>query len=116
MQITRQRINQYITEKITEVCPTCQGRGRIASKAVLVNAIERWLRSFRASSREFRLTLTVHPNIAAYLTEGTLSRLSRLMIKYFVKIKVIQSELVHIDNYKFHSAKTGKDITQEFIN
>lgn len=115
MQITRQRINQYITEKITETCPVCDGRGRIASKAVLVNLIERWLRSFRAKSREFRLTLVVHPMIATYLTEGTLPRASRLMIKYFVKLKVQQSEHLQIDEFKMISQKTEKDITQDYL-
>ena len=115
MQITRQRINQYVTEKITETCPTCDGRGRIASKAVLVDLIERWLRSFRSKSKEFRLTLIVHPLIAAYLTEGTLSKASRLMIKYFVKLKVQQSEHLQIDEFKMISQKTDKDITQEYL-
>lgn len=115
MQITRQRINQYIADKITEVCPVCEGRGKIVSKAVLVNAIDGWLRSFRAKSREFKLTLMVHPAMATYLTEGTLTRTSRLMIKYFVKIQVLQSESLHIDEFKMISQKTGKDITQDYL-
>lgn len=115
MQITRQRINQYITDKVTETCPTCDGRGRIASKAVLVNSIERWLRSFRAKSNEFRLQLIVHPATAAYLTEGSLTKISRLMIKYFAKIKVMQSDQIGIDEFKMISEKTGKDITKDYL-
>ena len=114
MQITRQRVNQTIIEKMTETCPVCHGRGRIASKSVLFNSIERWLKNFRAHSREFKINLMVHPHVAAYLTEGTLSRLSRLMIKYFVKIKLIQDENISVDSYKFESVKLHKDITQEY--
>ena len=66
----------------------CHGSGRIASKAVLLNSIERWLKNFRVKSKEFRLILYVHPHVAAYLAEGALSKLSRLMIKYFVKILI----------------------------
>jgi ribonuclease G len=115
MQITRQRINQNISEKLSEVCPTCQGTGRVISKGVLVNFIERWLKNFRSHSREFRVTLVIHPHIANYLTEGTISKLSRLMIKYFVKIKVQQSSHNRIDEYKFYSQKHQKDITQEYM-
>jgi ribonuclease G len=115
MQMTRQRINQNIAEKMSETCPTCQGTGRIASKSVLINAIERWLKNFRAGSKEFRLTLIVHPHVAAYLTEGTLSRVARLMLKYFVKIKVQQNELVHIDQFSFVSPKKQRDITQDYL-
>lgn len=114
LQITRQRINQTISEKLTETCPLCHGRGRIASKSVLFNSIERWLKNFRIHSREFRINLYVHPHTAPYLTEGAISRLSRLMIKYFVKIKLIQDENISIDAFKFESVRYQKDITHEY--
>ena len=57
----------------------------------------------------------VHPSMAAFLTEGSLTKVSRLMIKYFVKIKVLQSDNVAIDEFKFISEKTGKDITQDYL-
>lgn len=115
MQITRQRINQNIGEKISEECPMCQGTGRITSKSVITNAIERWLKNFRINSREFRLILHVHPHIATFLSEGTLSRISRLMIKYFVKIKVQQSDHLRIDDFRFFSVRNQKDITQDYM-
>ena len=114
MQITRQRVNQYIAEKVSEVCPLCEGSGRIASKAIIVNNIESWIRNFRTKSDEFRLTLVVHPWIAIYLTEGSYSRLARLMIKYVIKISVLQSEQVNYGEFKFLSEKTGLDITKEY--
>lgn len=114
-QVTRQRVNQNIGEKMSEECPVCLGSGRVASKAVLLNSIERWLKNFRANCREFRLILYVNPHIASYLTEGTISRLSKLMIKYFVKIKVQQSEHINIDHFKFYSVKREKDITQDYL-
>ncbi len=114
MQITRQRINQNIVEKITEICPHCKGTGRVTSKAVLINEIERWLKNFRKISKEFRLILNVHPNIAEYITEGTFSTISKLMIKYFVKIKVQQNENVQVDQFRFFSIRQQKDITNEF--
>ncbi|MCX7735177.1 MAG: Rne/Rng family ribonuclease [Candidatus Kapabacteria bacterium] len=116
MQITRQRINQYIQEKLTENCPVCNGRGKIASRAVLLSSIERWLKNFRSKSREFRLILEVHPYVADYLTEGTLSKLSKLMIKFFVKIKLQQNDLLPIDHFKFYSQRRNVDITNEFIH
>lgn len=115
LQITRKRINQNISEKLTETCPVCHGTGRIASKSVLFNKIERWLKNFRIHSREFKINLYVHPHIASYLTEGALSRLSRLMIKYFIKIKLVQDENIPIDSFKIESARNKKDITQEYI-
>lgn len=113
LQITRQRVNQNIVEKVSEICPMCKGRGRVTSKVVMINTIERWLKNFRKNSREFRLVLYIHPSIAAYLTDGTFSLISKLMIKYFVKIKIQQDEHIHFDNFKFFSVKRQKDITNE---
>ncbi|GAB1371588.1 Rne/Rng family ribonuclease [Candidatus Kapaibacterium sp.] len=114
MQITRQRINQNIVEKLTESCPTCKGSGRITSKTVLINEIDRWLKNFRRSSSEFRLILNVHPSIANFITEGTISVISKLMIKYFARIKVQQSDSVGIDQFRFYSVRQQKDITTEY--
>ena len=115
LQITRQRINQTIGDKITETCPTCHGRGRIPSKSVLFNTIERWLKNFRSHSKEFRLILYIHPHVAPYLTDGAISRLSKLMLKYFVKIKLVLDEHIPIDQFKFESVRRQKDITQEYM-
>jgi len=114
LQITRQRINQNISEKVTEICNVCRGTGRITSKQVIINDIERWLKNFKKDSSEFRLILTVHPVIADFITEGTLSTLSKLMIKYFVRIKLQQSDLLPLDNFKFFSIRQQKDITHEY--
>jgi ribonuclease G len=115
IQITRQRINQNISEKITESCPTCKGSGRVTSKAVLINEMDRWIKNFRRTSSEFRLILNVHPTIADYITSGTWSIISKLMIKYFARIKVQQSESVGIDQFKFYSVRQQKDITGEYL-
>lgn len=115
MQITRQRINQNISEKLTESCPMCKGSGRVTSKAVLINEIDRWIKNFRRESNEFRLILHLHTSVAEYITNGTWSILSKLMLKYFVKIKVMQSDSVAIDQFKFFSVRQQKDITGEYL-
>lgn len=115
MQITRQRINQNIEEKTSEICHVCKGTGRIMSKSVLINAIEHWLKNFRKNSREFKLILQLHPHIATYITEGTFSIISKLMLRYFVKITVQQSDSVPIDKFRFVSVRKDKDITNEYL-
>jgi ribonuclease G len=115
MQITRQRINQNIVEKITDNCPMCKGTGRVTSKTVLLSEIERWLKNFRKNTSEFRIELIVHPNIAEFITQGTISTISKLMIKYFVKIKLQQSDSIQIDQFKFFSVRQQKEITSEYL-
>lgn len=114
-QITRQRINQNISERISELCTTCEGLGRVRSKSITLREIEEWLRKFKLKSSEFRLLLFVSPEVASYLTEGMISRLSKLMLRYFVKIKVMQNDKLTNDKFQFYSIKRQKDITKEVL-
>jgi ribonuclease G len=64
--------------------------------------------------REFKLVLRVHPHLASSLTEGTVSKLARLMIKFFVKIQLEQDETLAVDEYRFISVRRQRDITNEY--
>ena len=114
VQITRQRIRQSIIHSFSEPCPTCGGSGLIQSKTTIVSQIERWIRRFKSESREFRLVLTVHPNIAQHLLEGTISRLTKIRLRFFVQIRLEEDKTLAIDEFKFISRKQDKDITAQY--
>ena len=114
MQITRQRVNQNIQEKITETCPTCKGTGRITSKSVMINDIERWLGSFRKTAKEFRLIIYVHPAIAEFMTDGIVSIASKMMLKYFIKLNIQQDSSMQLDKFKMFSMRQQRDITNDY--
>lgn len=114
VQMTRQRIRQNVQLSFTDACPTCGGTGQVQSKRTTINQIERWVRRFKSESREFRLQLRVNPVIADYLTQGTIHRLTKLMFKFFVRIKLIPDPAVPMDEFRFFSVKQNKDITGQF--
>ena len=114
MQITRQRMRQSIIHSFTEPCPVCGGSGLIQSKTTIVSHIERWIRRFRSETREYRLQLKVHPTIAEYLTERTMSRIRKMMFRFFVHIEVLPDKTLAIDEFQFFSLKQGKDVTSEY--
>jgi ribonuclease G len=114
MQMTRERIRQNVQLSFTEACPTCGGTGLVQSKRTTINQIERWIRRFKSESREFRLELRVNPNVGGYLTQGTISRLTKIMFKFFVKIKLVQDPSLPMDEYRFRSIKQQKDITDQY--
>ncbi len=113
-QITRQRIRQNILHSFSEPCPMCGGGGLVQSKSSIVNQIERWIRRFKSESREFRLQLTVHPSIAAYLKEGTVSRLTRMKFRYLVNISLTEDQKLPVAEFHFISSKQKKDITEQY--
>ena len=111
VQITRQRIRQNVQLSFTEGCPMCGGTGLVQSKTSTMNQIERWIKRFKTEKKEFRLQLKVNPLIAEYLSVGTISRLTKLQFKFFIKIKLIPDPMLPADEFKFFSVKQNKEIT-----
>jgi ribonuclease G len=114
VQITRQRIRQSVLHSLTEPCPTCAGTGLVQSKSTIVSHIERWIRRFKSETKEYRLILKVHPTIASHLSEGRLSRMRKMMLKYFVLIKLEADPSLAVDEFKFVSKKQNKDVTDQY--
>lgn len=114
MQITRQRIRQSVQMSLSDACPTCGGTGLVQSKTTTINQIERWIKRFKSESREFRLQLNVNPVISAYLAQGAISRLTKIMFKFFVRIKLVTDPALPMDEFHFISVKQNKDVTEEY--
>jgi ribonuclease G len=116
VQITRQRIRQNILHSFSEPCPVCGGGGLVESKSSVVNHIERWIRRFKSETHELRLVLTVHPSIALYLKEGSISRLFKMMFKYRIVLQLKQNPRSPISEFHFFSIKQNKDITDIYLS
>ncbi|MBI3004166.1 MAG: Rne/Rng family ribonuclease [Ignavibacteriales bacterium] len=114
MQLTRQRIRQSVLLSFSENCPTCGGTGQVQSKTTTINQIERWIKRFKSESREFRLELHANPTIAEYLTHGTISRLTKIQFKFFVKIRLVAEPALQLNEFKFFSVRQKKDVTEQF--
>jgi hypothetical protein len=86
----------------------------VQSRTTTLNQIERWITRFRAESRESRIVLKVNPQLADALRVGTLSRLRRLMLKYFIYIRLEPDPSVRVGEFRCISVKQGKDITDQY--
>lgn len=87
----------------------------VQSKSTVIRNIERWLTRFREASKEFRLTLAAHPLLIDFLTEGSPSRLTQIMLRHFVRIKVVPDESLPMEQFQFHSTRRGIDITAQYM-
>jgi len=101
MQITRQRIRQNIMAVVTEDCTHCRGTGKVYSRSVVLNSLERWLRNYKTTSSAFSIHLLVHPDLGAILTAGDFSLLQKLMLKYFIRIKLHYSTDLPFNEFQF---------------
>ena len=89
MQITRQRVRPATEINTTEVCPTCNGTGKVGPTILFDEAVERQL-AYYTKERGLRdFLLKVSPIFEAYLTRGFNSIRRKWCRKYSCKIKVV---------------------------
>jgi ribonuclease G len=102
MQITRQRMKPEVNINTQEICPGCNGTGKISSALLLEDEIEKNL-SYLITHKHSNLTLTVHPIIHAYLTKGWpwATRLAKWKRKYGQKINLQQDTNYHLIEFRF---------------
>jgi len=100
MQITRQRMKPEMTINTTEVCPTCNGTGKISSTMILEDEIEKNL-SYLIMQKHTGLTIEVHPILHAFLTKGFISKRRSWSWKYKQKIKVKANSAYHLTEFHF---------------
>jgi ribonuclease G len=111
VQITRQRVRQNILHSFTEPCPACGGTGLVRSKTSTLNTLERWISRFRSEAREKRVVIKVHPELAAVLRQGAISRARRIMLKYLVWLRIDSDASIPLGEFRCFSVKDGRDIT-----
>ncbi len=100
MQITRQRMKPEMNINTSEVCPSCQGTGKISSTLILEDEIAKNL-SYLIMQKHTGLTIEVHPIVYTYLTSGLPSRRMKWSWKYKQKIKVKVNSSYHLTEFRF---------------
>jgi ribonuclease G len=102
MQITRQRMRPEMNINTAEVCPTCNGTGKITSTILLEDEIEKKLQ-YLVSHQHKNLTLLVNPIVYSHLTKGWFfnSIKWKWNRKFATKIKVAANTNYHLTEFHF---------------
>ena len=85
-----------------EVCPSCNGTGKISSTLLLEDEIEKNL-SYLITHKHVHLTLVVNPIMYAYLTKGFMwnKKISQWRKKYRQKINILANTNYHLTEFRF---------------
>ncbi len=104
MQVTRQRMKPEMSINTSEVCPSCDGTGKITSTTILEDEISKNL-NYLIMQGHKGLTIEVHPIICTYLTSGLPSIRLRWRFKYKQKTKIKANPANHLTEFKFYDDK-----------
>ena len=105
MQITRQRVRPVAVGDVTDVCPTCNGSGRIEPTILLDRKIENQIQFLTEDRGIKSITLRVSPYVASYLCQGFWSLRRRWMWRYKARIKVVADQSLGMVDVKYLGAK-----------
>ena len=112
MQITRQRVRPVAVESVSDVCPTCNGTGKIEPTVVLDKKIENQI-SFLTEDRGHKyIKLVVSPYVASSLQKGFWSLRRRWEWKYKVRIRIAEDQSIGIVEVHYHDRKDN-DLIQK---
>jgi ribonuclease G len=103
MQITRQRMRPEVNINTAELCPSCNGTGKITSTLLLEDEIEKRL-AYLVTHQHKNLTLMTHPILYSHLTKGWFfnSIQAKWRSKYRIKFKVVANNNYQLTEFHFY--------------
>jgi len=109
MQITRQRVRPELNIITGEICPTCDGTGKVTASILISDQIENNLEYVVGKQNEKGVTVVLHPFLYAYFKTGFPSRRMKWFFKYKSWVKLIQDTSLGLSDFKFRNQQ-GEDI------
>jgi len=103
MQITRQRVRPATEISTVEVCPCCNGTGKITASILIDEKIEREIAYYVKENGLRKFTVKVNPLLGAYLTRGSLfkpSILRKWEKKYSCKVSLNEQSSLALLEYE----------------
>lgn len=108
MQITRQRMRPEVNINTSEICPSCNGTGKVSPTLLLVDEIETRL-NYLVTHQHKNLTISVHPILYSHLTKGIFSIRWKWNRKYKTRIHIKRNSDYFITEFHFFDSQ-GEEI------
>ena len=99
IEMTRKRTGETLTEIVTEMCPYCQGKGRVESAETVSLKIERELRRLCAEDDHEAFLVTVHPDVAFHLIGSCGEVIDEIERRMKRAIYIRANEVMHLKKY-----------------
>jgi len=109
IEMTRQRSRESLMQTLFTNCPYCSGSGQIKTHESMSVEIERILKKL-LSKQPANLEIISHPDLDHYLNHRDKDFLQKIASTSNVTLKFRSNDNLHLNDFEFHSAATGKKI------
>ncbi|MFV1995426.1 MAG: ribonuclease E/G [Verrucomicrobiales bacterium] len=112
LEMTRQRLNESLTDSFTESCAYCQGRGIIRTTETMSIELQRRIDEVmtRAGERTKELVIVVHPDVMNRLRTKDDKLLMQLERKHAARFTFRSDPSYHREQVLLSDAKTGDEM------
>lgn len=114
VEMTRQRERPSLLHYYSDDCTSCGGIGKVLSLASLAMRVDRFLRRISAHSKEKRVQLRVHPDLATFLYDERSESLDELERQLDLIVDLRDDPRLRRDDIRIVFPRTRKDVTAEF--
>jgi len=113
MEMTRKRVRPGINELMTEVCPSCNGFGRIFSTKTVASKIDRWLHRAQADNISSQVKILVSKSVFDYIERNNLQQ----QLENNHKVKLLFEISPRLDQYEFeiYTDEQDEQITEKHL-
>jgi len=100
VEMTRKRVRESIGRTLCEPCPYCEGKGYVKSRTTVAYEIFRELRREIRDLPGYRLTLLVHPDIAALLYDEERQGVEEIERRFEKQIAITARPGFHVEQFE----------------
>jgi ribonuclease G len=115
MEMTRKRVSSGISESFFDICPVCDGKGRVLSRAHLSLKIIRGLESHVKKLEGKNITIYGNPNFIEYFSTEYAEILSQFSRKNRMTVNMQKDDSLSADTIDIFDNDRLKNITQSIL-
>ena len=112
IEMTRKRVKHNLVRALSQTCPYCEGGGVVRSVTTMTFDNIRRLQNLFCDSREKRVILQVHPDVARRLRNENRPDLDVVAKRFGREIDIESVSDYHIHDTVVLSARTRKEIAR----
>lgn len=106
IQITRQRVRPELDINTSEVCPSCNGSGKIQASILIADEIATNVEFLIKQNKEPKIRISVNPYVAAYLKQGFFKSPRFQWFKdYFIWVRIAEDTSLPFTTVRYFNSE-----------
>ena len=113
IEMTRKRVKHNLTKALSQSCPYCEGSGMVLSVTTMTFQTLRRVQSLFCQSKEKRVILQVHPDVARRLRSENKELIDAVADRFQREVAIESVSDFHIGDVRILSARTRQEIAKQ---